>query len=109
MGGIVVNGEKLEIRQFKNVFWIRMNGFETLPEILKEMHGIQQNISKNGCWYISDNTDCILYAFWGNIGKDEHPLIEKPSVSVWYSSNLGGVYIVGKDKKTGAFFAPVVN
>ena len=109
MRGVVVNGDKLQIKQFKNVLWCKIAEIEKLPVELKKLQMLQENIEKNGHWYLGDSKEYMLFAFSGNIGKEEHPLIENPCICNWYSSDSGGVYIVGMDKKTGELFAPVVN
>ena len=107
MSGIVVNGDKMQIRQFKNIVWNKMTEIEKLPECLKKFQGVQENINLNSCWYSGSCKDYVLFAFLGNIGKDKHPLIDCPCLCAWYNSDSGGVYVVGMDKKNGALFAPL--
>jgi len=109
MHGFIVNGEKFEIREFKNLIWKKQSKTDNLPAELKKMEDIKENISKNEVWYLSESGECILFAFLSNIGVSPDPLIGMSCVSVWYNSNYGGVYLTAKDKKTGVYFAPVVN
>lgn len=109
MGKLIVNGDRFEISQFKNFIWKKETDIKTLPEELLKYDGVCENIKKNGKWYSSDNTDYTFFAFFANIGKTEHPLINNPCICTWYNTDSGGVYITGREKNTGAFFAPILN
>jgi hypothetical protein len=106
MGSIVVNGDKLEIKELKGFTWIKKSGPDNLPVWLQNSD-ILGNIEKKQDWYISDCGEFTLYAFLSEIGIEPHPLIRYAGAAIWYRSNIGGVYLVGKEKNTDAIFAPV--
>ena len=109
MHGMVINGDKIQINGLKKCSWIKKHNNSELPVEFRNNVCINKNIEYNGGWYLYENDEYILYAFLSDIGTMPHPLIDFSSVSVWYNSNLGGVYVTGKDKNNGAFFAPLVN
>ena len=105
----IVNEDKFEIKQFKNISWSKKISVEELPVELQNIKGIGENINKNNAWYCYENNEYLICAFLGNIGVEPHPLVELSCVSSWYNSSCGGAYLIGIDKKTGAFFAPVAD
>ncbi len=107
MHSIIINGDKLEIKGFKNLLWLKKS-VKDLPDdfILNSL--VKENAEQNGGWYFYENNEYTLYAFLAEIGVQPHPLIEFSYVSIWYNSNMGGVYVTGKDKKTDVFFAPLI-
>lgn len=109
MHSVVVNCDKLEIRQFKSHVWKKEEDIEKLPRELIALCNIPESIERNGGWYYCEMGEYTLFAFLANLGIHPHPLIELSYASAWYNSNIGGVYLIGKDKNTGAFFAPVSN
>ena len=109
MHSIVINGDRLEIKEFKRFLWVKNTDIKELPEEFKNICFIKENTIESADWYFYENDEYILYAFLSDIGTEPHPLIEFSCESMWYNSNLGGVYITGKDKKTGALFAPVID
>ena len=106
MHSIIINGDKLMIKEFKNFLWIKKSA-EQLPKEFETKPSIMENALQNGGFYICENDEYTLYAFLADIGISPHPLIEFSYASTWYNSNLGGVYVVGKDKNN-EFFAPII-
>lgn len=104
---IVVSEEKLKIRQFGKVVWKKETGLNKLPDKLMKLEGVRKSVENNEKWYFYDDEEYTMYVFFANIGTDEHPLIEMSCESIWCNSNLGGVYLIGEEKNTGAFFAPI--
>ena len=107
MNSYVINGDKIEIKKFENILWKKETNTEKLPQELKKIIGITENVSQSDRWYFHENDEYILYAFMSNIGADPHPLIDIAYACTWYNSNFGGVYLVGRDKKNSEFFAPI--
>ena len=62
MGSIIVNDNRLEIKEFEGFTWIKKSGPDNLPVWLQNSD-ILSNIEKKQDWYISDCVEFTLYAF----------------------------------------------
>jgi len=107
---IVNSDEKLRIDQFKDLEWRKETNLLLdipLNSKLFKLSTVISNIRENGCYYIVQQEGMSIFGFLGNIGEAPHPVIELSYATSWYNSNLGGIYLIGLDEKTGDFFAPI--
>ena len=101
---IVGSNDKLLIESFKNCQWNKLKNKNDY--VNTKLYCL---LAEDEEYYFCEVEEYVLIGCLANIGKNPHPFIGFSEYSVWYNSNIGGIYIVGYDKKTDAFFAPVCN
>lgn len=102
--------EGLKIEAFKDLKWVKMSTpimENNLYKKLFEFESVLKNIKEHDGYYMSVSDETAILGFESEIGICEHPLITFAYASMWYESNLGGIYLIGIDNVKNEYFAPL--